>query len=198
MPGDLGVDGRFEPLQKKQSPRIEAQPLDPVQRNVETMARLEQAGQAQVSRLDRVSDAITQFIGSLPFLMLHLVWFTGWIAWNLAPRTHHFDPFPFNLLGVVVSCEAVILSSFILITQNRMQRLAERRSHLELQINMLAEQEATKMLEMLASIQEHLGMAAPDEEAAALQQATEPEKVLEQLEQHGPVPGTGSAQRTPG
>jgi hypothetical protein len=63
---------------------------------------------------------------------------------------------------------------------------------------MLAEQEATKMLEMLAAIQEHLGIAAPDEEAATLQQTTEPERLMEQLEQHGPVPGTGPALRTPG
>jgi uncharacterized membrane protein len=173
--------------------------LDPVQRNVETVARLEEAGQAQVSRLDRVSDAITQFIGSLPFLALHLVWIACWIGWNVAPPpARHFDPLPFNLLGVVVSIEAIILSSFILITQNRMQRLVERRSHLELQINMLAEQEATKMLEMLASIQEHLGIGTPDAEVAALQQTTEPERLMEQLEQHGPVPGPPPASRVPG
>jgi hypothetical protein len=63
---------------------------------------------------------------------------------------------------------------------------------------MLAEQEATKMLEMLASIQEHLGIGAPDAEVAALQQATEPERLMEQLEQHGPVPATGPAMHTPG
>jgi uncharacterized membrane protein len=167
---------------KKQFLIAEAPPVDPVQRNVETVARLEQAAEAQVSPLDRVSDAITRFIGSLPFLMLHLVGIAFWIGWNLSPA-RPFDPLPFNLLGVMVSIEAIILSSFILITQNRMQRLADRRTHLELQINMLAEQESTKLLEMLTAIQEHLGIGAPDAEVAALQQATEPERLMEQIEQ---------------
>jgi uncharacterized membrane protein len=169
---------------KKEAQIVEAPPVDPVQRNVETVARLEQAAASQVSRLDRVSDAITRFIGSLPFLMLHLVGIAFWIGWNLSPApAGRFDPLPFNLLGVVVSIEAIILSSFILITQNRMQRLADRRAHLELQINMLAEQESTKILEMLTAIQAHLGISTSDEEVAALQQATEPERLMERIEQ---------------
>jgi len=159
-----------------------ARPVDLAQQNVDTIARMEQAAQAQHSHLDRFIDTITRFIGSLPFICLHLLWFTLWIGLNMAsPRQHPFDPFPFTLLSLAVGMEAIILAAFILITQNR-QQLADRRAHLELQINMLAEQEATKMLAMLDAIQQHLGIGGHDPEVAALKQATEPEKLMEQIE----------------
>jgi uncharacterized membrane protein len=164
-------------------PDADTPPPDPAQRNVEMIARLEQAAQAHHSRLDRLIDGITRFIGSLPSIALHLVWFSLWIYLNVAPpRWRHFDPFPFNLLGLMLAMEAIVLSSFILITQNRQQRLADRRSHLELQINMLAEQEATKILALLEAIQQRLGVGEPDPEVAALKQATEPEQLMAQIE----------------
>jgi uncharacterized membrane protein len=168
---------------KKSPLRTQARPVDLAQQNVETIARMEEAALAQHSRLDRLIDTTTRFIGSVPFVCLHLVWFTLWIALNMAsPRQRHFDPFPFSLLSVAVGMEAIILAAFILITQNRQQQLADRRTHLELQINILAEQEATKILAMLEAIQEHLGMGGHDPEVAALKQATEPEKLMEQIE----------------
>jgi uncharacterized membrane protein len=166
-------------------PRLDTKALavDLTQQNVETIARMEEAALAQHSRLDRLIDTITRFIGSVPFVCLHLVWFTLWIALNVAPaRQRPFDPFPFSLLSVAVGMEAIILAAFILITQNRQQQWADRHARLELQINMLAEQEATKMLAMLEAIQQHLGMGGHDPEVAALKQATEPEKLMEQIE----------------
>lgn len=166
-------------------PRLEtrARPVDLAQQNVDTIARMEEAALAQHSRLDRLIDTTTRFIGSVPFVCLHLVWFTLWIALNVVPsRQRHFDPFPFSLLSVAVGMEAIVLAAFILITQNRQQQLADRRAHLELQINMLAEQEATKMLAMLEAIQQHLGLGGHDPEVVALKRATEPEKLMEQIE----------------
>jgi uncharacterized membrane protein len=161
-------------------------PVDLAQQNVDTIARMEQAAQAQHSPLDRLIDTITRFIGSVPFVCLHLVGFTLWIGLNVAlPRQHPFDPFLSHLLSLAVGMEAIILAAFILITQNRQQRLADRRAHLELQINMLAEQEATKMLAMLEAIQQHLGIGGHDPEVAALKQATEPEKLMERIEVRG-------------
>jgi uncharacterized membrane protein len=159
-------------------------PPDPAQRNVEAVARLEQAAQEQRTRLDRTIDGVTGWAGSLPFVYLHLVWFALWTAVNLLPRRRPFDPFPFSLLTLLLSMEAIILSAFILISQNRQQRLADRRAHLDLQINMLAEQENTKMLAVLDEIRDHLGIRRHDPEMAGLKEATEPERLLEQIETH--------------
>ena len=157
---------------------------DPGLRNVETVARLEQVAQEQRTRLDRVIDRITHWAGSLPFVYLHLVWFALWTGVNLLPGRRPFDPFPFSLLTLLLSMEAIILSAFILISQNRQQRLGDRRAHLDLQINLLAEQENTKMLAVLDEIRNHLGIRRPDPEIAELKEATRPERLLEQIETH--------------
>jgi uncharacterized membrane protein len=168
-------------------PRLEtpARPVDLAQQNVDTIARMEQAAEAQHSRLDRLIDTITGFIGSVPFVCLHVIGFMLWVGLNVASPRRHFDPLLFNLLSFAVGMEAIILAAFILITQNRQQQLADRRAHLQLQINLLAEQEATKMLAMLEAIQQHLGIGGHDPEVAALKQATEPEKLMERIEVKG-------------
>ena len=129
-------------------------------------------------------DRFTQFVGSPPFLYLHLLWFVLWPAANYLQGRHAFDPYPYFLLVLILAMEAILLATLILMTQNRQQRMAERRAHLDLQINLLAEQETTKVLSMLESIQKHLGIDRDDPEVAALQQATEPERLVEQIEQH--------------
>jgi uncharacterized membrane protein len=81
------------------------------------------------------------------FIAIHIVWFTVWISLNLGriDGIHAFDPYPFTFLTMVVSLEAIFLSIFVLISQNRMAHQADRRAHLDLQINLLAEQENTMM-----------------------------------------------------
>jgi uncharacterized membrane protein len=144
---------------------------------------MEQAAQAQHSRADRLIDRITQFVGSVWFLYLHLLWFILWPVVSLMQGSRPFDPYPYFLLVLLLAMEAIILSTMILMTQNRQQRLAERRAHLDLQINMLAEQETTKILSMLDAIQHHLGIGKHDPEVAALKEATEPERLVEQIQQ---------------
>jgi uncharacterized membrane protein len=80
------------------------------------------------------------------FAGLHVVWFAGWIAWNtwLVASWRPVDPFPFSFLTLVVSLEAIFLTLFVLISQNNLTRQSERRAHLDLQVNLLAEQESTK------------------------------------------------------
>ena len=78
---------------------------------------------------------------------MHVVWFAGWILANGLPGIKHFDPFPFTFLTLVVSLEAIFLSTFILISQNHETLLSERRNQLDLQINLLREQENTENVE---------------------------------------------------
>jgi uncharacterized membrane protein len=152
-------------------------------RNVEIIAQLENAANAERSATDRLADAISQFVGSMRFVYIHVVWFAGWIAlftlpW--IPATWRIDPFPYTFLTFVVSLEAIFLSTFILISQNHEERVARRRNHLDLQINLLSEQENSQMLKMLNAIQQRLAIES-DPAANALQEATKPEAMISQI-----------------
>jgi uncharacterized membrane protein len=151
--------------------------------NVAAIHRLEAAALAHRGPIDLFADRIAGFAGSALFLLMHVVWFALWIALNVMPGNHHFDPFPFTFLTLVVSLEAIFLSSFILISQNRAARVSERRNQLDLQINLLTEQENTRMLKVLGAVAAKLGVAVTDDPSAeVLEQATRPDKLVEQIE----------------
>src|ERR1051325_1584626 len=155
------------------------------QRNIEVVRKLEEAANEQRTTSDRVARMIARFCGSMTFVWVHVIGFAGWIAINVVPGVKHVDPFPFTFLTFIVSLEAIFLSTFILISQNQDTRISERRNHLDLQINLLSEQENTKMLMMLQAIAEKVGAEIePDEDMTVLAQDTELEKVVAQIEQH--------------
>jgi uncharacterized membrane protein len=141
----------------------------------------------------RIADGITDFTGSMAFVYVHVIWFGVWILLNIGlihiPRLSEFDPFPFSLLTMIVSLEAIFLSTFVLISQNRLSAASEKRSELDLQVNLLAEQKATKVLEMLDQITTQLDSVGkrfnfkPDPEVQALKVSPEPEDVLLVIEE---------------
>lgn len=133
---------------------------EPAARNIEAIAALEREARSDRTRLDRVTDALTTAAGSPVFIVAHAVWFGTWIAINVM-RPGPFDPYPFGLLMLVVSLEAIFLSAAVLMTQNRMQRQADKRAHLDLQINLLAEQELTAILRVLTTLGQRLGVDLP-------------------------------------
>jgi uncharacterized membrane protein len=159
-------------------------------RNVRAIARLENEALHQRSVTDRLSDSITRFAGSSVFIILHIIWFTVWIILNLGrvPIIHPFDPYPFTFLTMVVSLEAIFLSIFVLISQNRMARQADRRAHLDLQINLLAEQENTMMLRMLERLCEKQGIKTESlkEEIRSLFEKTDVHALMHELEKQLP------------
>jgi uncharacterized membrane protein len=154
-------------------------------KNVQTIARLELEALRERSLTDRISDAITRFAGSGIFISLHIIWFVVWIALNTVGIRgfQPFDPYPFTFLTMVVSLEAIFLSIFVLVSQNRMSRQADRRAHLDLQINLLAEQENTMMLHMLRSLCEHhkIQATSPTEDVRPLFKKTDLEKLMRDL-----------------
>src|SRR5689334_12730387 len=153
------------------------------EQNVETITSLEKAAREQRTTADRLAEKIAKFCGSMTFVWVHVIWFGGWILWNVIPGLRHVDPFPFTFLTLIVSLEAIFLSTFILISQNLETRLSERRSHLDLQLNMLSEQENTKMIAMLISIAEKVGADMDrDPKLEALTEETLPEELVEQIE----------------
>jgi uncharacterized membrane protein len=99
---------------------------------------------------ERFADWLTDYFGTVAFLGINAVWFTVWIVINLGwlPGVAPFDPFPFGLLTMVVSLEAIILAIIVLISQNRASRIDDLREEIDLQINTLAEEEVTKMIQL--------------------------------------------------
>ena len=128
--------------------------------NIQTVIRLEEEDERRKSHSDRIPEWIGSFAGTVGFILLQLLAVTIWIVLNsrLAVATVPFDPYPFSLLSGFLSLEGVLLMSFILIRQSSTNVRADRRGHLDLQINLLTEQEVTKVLQMLQSINRHLGL----------------------------------------
>jgi uncharacterized membrane protein len=170
-------------------------------RNVERIQALEREEHGKATTVDRVADAIANFVGSITFVWVTVLLIGGWVAGNLlVSPDDRIDSFPFPLLTLVLSIEAIFLSIFILMSQNRAARVSEKRSHLDLQLNLLSEQENTKMLLMLEDIAKAVGPRTPtDPEVQVLEQATEPETLSRQIDQatdeDEPRPG-GSGLRT--
>ena len=151
-------------------------------RNVEAIARMEEAAKAERNVGDRVADAVATFCGSMTFVWIHAVLFLLWIVANTLPFSHHFDPFPFQFLTLVVSLEAIFLTTFVMVSQNRQQVIADRRNHLDLQINLLSEQENSRMLQMLTSIAQKMDIpCGDDEDLQEFVAATEPERIVEEI-----------------
>lgn len=158
-----------------------------VRRNIRALIAARTAVEQQRSGEDRVADAITRFTGSMRFVYLHALLFGGWLVVNLGwvPRVRPFDPFPFVMLAMIASVEAIFLSTFVLISQNRMSQIADRRADLDLQINLLAEHEITRLLEIADAIAERVGVPHPEKppHIDELKRDVEPGVVLEELEQ---------------
>jgi len=133
---------------------------------------------------ERIIRRFTRFCGSVRFIIVHAAWFGIWITLNTVPPARlHWDPAPFTFLTFLVSLEAIFLSTFILVTENREAAVAERRMHLDLQINLLAERESTRILVLLSGIAEHLGVQVKeDAESKALAEKTDPASLLHHID----------------
>jgi uncharacterized membrane protein len=156
---------------------------DVTQQNVQAMRKLEELARTHRSVADRIAEFVARFCGSITFVWIHTVLFAAWILWNVLPGMPRFDPYPFTFLTLCVSLEAIFLSSFILIAQNYEMRVSERRNQLDLQINLLAEQENTKALQLLEAIARQVGAPVQDRELRALEEATRPETLARQIEE---------------
>lgn len=154
-----------------------------IERNIRTIIRLRLKAARERTVQDRIADGITLFSGRMLFAYMHVVWFAVWILLNsgrfgIAP----FDPFPYGLLTMIVSLEAIFLSTFVLVSQNRMSVESEHRADLDLHIGLLTEHELTRVLQMLDAIQDKLGIDNDtDSELADLEMETRPEDVLAEI-----------------
>jgi uncharacterized membrane protein len=158
--------------------------------HIDSIVRQEEEALEKRSYSERLADRVGTFAGSFAFVVFHLLLVTAWLAVNTGHISgiRPFDPWPFSLLGVVVAIEAVILSSFILMRQNRMLRRGERRDHLNLQIDLLAEKEITTLLQMVRAICGHMGLQSivADKEIRELSKNTSIESLSRTLEDRLP------------
>jgi uncharacterized membrane protein len=156
-----------------------------VDRNIATISRLRDEAEAAKSKQEHAADAITRFSGSMTFVYIHAAWFAAWIVINLGLiGLPPFDPYPFGLLTLIVSLEAIFLSTFVLLSQNRQAIVADQRADLDLQINLLAEYEITRILVFVDRIAEKLGIdACKDPELAELEKDVEPGQLLHEIDE---------------
>lgn len=157
--------------------------LAPVlRRNIDEMRARREAALRNARLSDRIAQRITDFAGSMVFVLLHLCVFGGWILINtLGPEALHFDP-SLVVLAMAASVEAIFLSTFILISQNRISAADSRRAELDLQINLLAEHEITRLIDLTTRIAERVGLPeGADPELTELRRDVEPGAVLETL-----------------
>ncbi|HZS09202.1 MAG TPA: DUF1003 domain-containing protein [Blastocatellia bacterium] len=166
----------------------ESEQSEILRRNIRAVVEMQRKTDSAESRQERMADRMTRFSGSMLFVYLHTIWFGIWILLNVGlfdlPPFTGFDPYPFGLLTLVVSLEAIFLSTFVLISQNRDARISARRNELDLQVNLLAEQKTAKVIEMLDHVIEQLNAmnnsfyVPRDREVAALKVSPPPEEVM--------------------
>lgn len=190
---ECGLDKRQISSNAAPSPETDARPAlssDPqnlaatLQRNIRVMDLRREQEAVTASREERIADAITRFTGSMRFVYLHLLLYGFWIVANMGfvPGVPRFDP-SFVILAMVASVEAIFLSTFVLISQNRMAAAADKRADLDLQINLLAEHEVTKLVVLVSAIADRLGVqTGVESEISELKRDVAPEAVLDEIE----------------
>jgi len=155
-----------------------------IEQNIHTIVHSRQLVASHRNSEERLADTITDFSGRMYFVYFHMVWFAVWILINLGYfGIKPFDPYPFGLLTMIVSLEAIFLSTFVLISQNRLSAEADRRADLDLQIGLLAEHELTRVLKMLDEIQDKMGIENNyDKELQDLEKNVHPEDILAEID----------------
>jgi uncharacterized membrane protein len=168
------------------TPDSTAQLESVTERNIKMICEMEAEVLKARSPLERVGDAIAVQAGKPWFVVVHAIWFAAWIALNVpSHRTRPFDPFPYPFLTMIVSLESIFLALFLLMSQNRSAGQAEQRAHLDLQINLLSEDENTKMLQMLQALCAHHGLAiARDPQVAKLAGNVDAADVIAEIKKH--------------
>jgi uncharacterized membrane protein len=154
-------------------------------RNIHTLNERRQKEEAQATVQERIAERITNFTGSMPFVYIHLALFGFWIIANMGviPGVPIWDP-SFVILAMWASVEAIFLSTFVLISQNRMAAAADKRANLDLQISLLAEHEVTKLATLVTAIAERLDVRTNIEgELDEIAKDVAPEAVLDEIEQ---------------
>ena len=162
-----------------------------VEENVEAIKSWDRALLLQRSKVERLSDGITLAAAGGPSMIFHAIWFAAWIVVNtgLVPGLDPFDPFPFQLLTMMVSLEAIFLALFVLASQNRLAKQSDLRANLDLQIDLLVEREMTAVLQLLNDIAKHLDVDTDvtTDKISDLIKKTDVKALADEVDRRGPA-----------
>jgi uncharacterized membrane protein len=152
--------------------------------NIKELTERSRAEALNAPLSERIAERVTRFTGSMTFVFVHLVFYGLWIVINLGwlPIVRPFDP-TFVVLAMEASVEAIFLSTFVLISQNRMAAAADRRADLDLHINLLTEHELTKLAQLVGRIAERLEVPVDDPQFHEINKDIAPTDVLDALEE---------------
>src|SRR4028118_1152710 len=180
--------GRRDPTRPSPHPPA---PPSVLERNIEALNQRRQRDDAEAGLQEKIADTITRFTGSMTFVYLHLVIYGFWIVANLGwiPGVPVWDE-SFVVLAMEASVEAIFLSTFVLISQNRMAAAADKRADLDLQVSLLAEHEVTRLVTLVSGIADRLGVRTEaDAELGEITRDVAPEAVLDEIEATKPRSG---------
>jgi uncharacterized membrane protein len=167
-----------------------------VHRNIHALIEVRRAEAARRSASDLLADRVSLFAGSISSVIVHGIVFIGWITWNVLPGTPKFDPYPFVMLAVLASVEAIFLSTFVLISQNRQALISEKNAQLDLQVNLLAEHEVTRLIALTEQIAQKVGVPVPEHALQELKKDVVPERVLAEIDRTQGLHGEPDGERT--
>jgi uncharacterized membrane protein len=180
-----------KPTSQQREPGVTIPPPGPpdlseaLKGNIAALNARRRSEEQKASVQEKIAEAITRFTGSLRFVYLHLLLFGAWVAVNLRliAGIPPFDP-TFVILATWASVEAIFLSTFVLISQNRAAAAADKRADLDLQISLLAEHEITKLVQLNLELAQHLGLRKADDPVIEdITRDVAPEAVLDEIEQ---------------
>lgn len=150
-------------------------------KNVESICRMENSSINSRTSAEWIADIVASWVGSWTFVVLQSVLLAIWLVLNVQIFWKPWDPYPFVLLNLVLSFQAAFATPVILMSQNRQARLADRRNHLDLQINLLAEQENTQQLKLLRMLCQKMGVDVQEADAETLEEEIDPSVIVKQI-----------------
>jgi uncharacterized membrane protein len=166
-----------------------------LKRNIHVLSAMRRRSDQHRTFSERLADAMSAFLGSMKSVVAHAAIFGAWLLINtgVVPGVRPFDPFPFVMLAMGASVEAIFISTFVLISQNRLSDLADKRAELDVQISLLTEHEVTRLIVLCDAMAAHLGVRiSPGPNLEELKKDIEPEEVMTHIQQSGPAKSQGA------
>jgi uncharacterized membrane protein len=165
-----------------------------LRKNIAALREDRRAAERSRSVGERIADAVTGFAGSMNAVIFHLLLYGGWLLYNSgALPVEPFDPYPFVMLAMTASVEAIFLTTFVLISQNRNALIEERREDLGLHVNLLTEHEITRLAQLVDVMASRLGVDEREKpDLGDIKQEVAPVAVLRTIDEEEAAPGSGT------
>lgn len=163
---------------------------DVVNRNIRALLEVQRQQERKKTASHAFADCVTRFAGSMVSVAIHGFLAGGWIVWNSVSGLPKFDPYPFVMLAMSASVEAIFLSTFVLISQNRQAQISDKNAQLDLQVNLLAEHELTRLIALTEQIAQKVGVIVGAHDLDEVKKDVSPVRVLDEIERTADTAGS--------